>query len=576
MAATAGRVAHARPGAAGSRPRRGPRIRLRRPPAGGDPARGGRDRRPPAGAAPRPLVFDLSGSAGHVLVIGGPRSGKSTALRTVIAGLALTHTPGEVQFYCLDFGGGALHGLRGLPHVGGVAGRQNPGAVRRTIAEIRALIAHRERTFADCEVDGMPAYRSRRRDGEPDDPWGDVFLVIDGWATLRTEFEDLEAVVADIAARGLSYGVHVIVSATRLFDLRMNIRDLFGSKVELRIGDPVDSMVDRQSAIKVPEGAPGRGVTMSRHQLLFALPRIDGVDDPSDLADGLHELVETVSAAWHGRPAPAVRMLPTTLPYDRLARAHDAAAHRLAIGVAEHDFGAVRLDFAADAHLVLLGDTESGKTTFLRTLARAITDSYQPRQARLIVIDHRRGLLGDIDTAHLIGYGTDRDTTSRLMRQVADEMAVRLPGPGVTPEQLRERSWWAGPELFILIDDYDLVVSQLDNPFLPLLDFLAQGRDIGMHVVLARRTGGASRALFEPFLSRLRDLGSPACSCPATRTRDRCWADSSPSSFHPAGRGWSAAATPRASSSSPGCPNPGSRRPTPPTRERSIHVRHAP
>ncbi|QUH03942.1 type VII secretion protein EccCa [Saccharopolyspora erythraea] len=456
-----------------------------------------------------PLVLELSGSAGHVLVIGGPRSGKSTALRSIITSLALTHTPREVQFYCLDFGGGTLSSLRGLPHVGGVAGRQNVGAVRRTIAELRTLIAKRERLFAEREIDGMQPYRRLRRDQAAGDPWGDVFLVIDGWATLRNEFEDLEAVVADIAARGLSYGVHVIVSAARMFDLRMNIRDLFGSKLELRIGDPVDSMVDRASAIKVPEGAPGRGVTMRKHQMLIALPRIDGIDDPADLAAGVRELVEAVSSAWQGPPAPAVRLLPAELPYEQLADAHDAPAHRLAVGIAEHDLGAVHVDFASDAHLVLLGDTEAGKTTFLRALTRAITDSYEPRRARLIVIDHRRGLLGDVESEHLIGYGTDRDSTSRLMRQVAEEMAVRLPGPDVTPEQLRERSWWKGPELFILIDDYDLVVSQMDNPFLPILDYLPQGRDIGMHVVLSRRTGGASRALFEPFIARLRDIGSP-------------------------------------------------------------------
>jgi DNA segregation ATPase FtsK/SpoIIIE, S-DNA-T family len=457
-----------------------------------------------------PLVLDLSGAAGHVLVIGGPRSGKSTALRSIITSLALTHTPREVQFYCLDFGGGTLTSIRGLPHVGGVAGRQNVSAVRRTITEVRTLIAQRERAFAEHEIDGMQSFRTAQgRAQAAGDRWGDVFLVIDGWATLRNEFDDLEAVVADIAARGLSYGVHVIASAARMFDLRMNIRDLFGSKLELRIGDPVDSMVDRASAVKVPEGAPGRGVTMSKHQLLIALPRIDGVDDPVDLANGVRELVETVASAWQGPPAPAVRLLPAQLPYEQLAGSHDAAAHRLAVGIAEDDFGTVHLDFGADAHLVLLGDTEAGKTTFLRTVARAITESYEPSGARLIVIDHRRGLLGEFTSEHLIGYGTDRDSTSRLMRQVAEEMAVRLPGEDVTPEQLRTRSWWRGPELFILIDDYDLVVSQTDNPFLPILDFLPQGRDIGLHVVLARRTGGASRALFEAFISRLRDIGSP-------------------------------------------------------------------
>ncbi|WP_158894694.1 type VII secretion protein EccCa [Amycolatopsis anabasis] len=484
-----------------------------------------------------PLVLELSGSAGHVLVIGGPQSGKSTALRSIVTSLALTHTPREVQFYCLDFGGGTLSSIRGLPHVGGVAGRQNADRVRRTIAEVRTLIAERERAFAELEIDGMQAYRRLRRDQDTDDPWGDVFLVIDGWTTLRTEFDDLEAAVADIAARGLSYGVHVIVSAARMFDLRMNIRDLFGSKLELRIGDPVDSMVDRGSATKVPEGAPGRGVTTSRHQFLIALPRVDGVDDPADLANGIRRLVDAVAAAWPGPSAPAVRLLPDQLPYAQLVGAHDAAAHRMAVGIAEHDFGPVHLDFGADAHLVLMGDTESGKTTFLRALAKAITDSYEPRRARLIIIDHRRGLLGDVTSEHLIGYGTDRDSTSQLMRQVAEEMTVRLPGPEITPEQLRERSWWQGPELFVLVDDYDLVVSQMDNPLLPILDFLPQGRDIGMHVVLTRRTGGASRALFEPFISRLRDIGSPGLLLSGDKDEGPLLGGLKPEQLPP-GRGW--------------------------------------
>ena len=73
-----------------------------------------------------PLIVDLSGAAGNVAVVGAPQSGKSTALRTLITALAVTHDPRMVQFYCLDFGGGALASLRDWPHVGSVAGRADP------------------------------------------------------------------------------------------------------------------------------------------------------------------------------------------------------------------------------------------------------------------------------------------------------------------------------------------------------------------------------------------------------------------------------------------------------------------
>src|SRR5262249_34175952 len=87
-----------------------------------------------------PMWLDLSGSAGKPAAVGGPRSGKSTLLRTLVAGLALTHTPREAQFYCLDFGGGTLAGLAGLPHVGGVASRHDANRVRRTVAELQVLL----------------------------------------------------------------------------------------------------------------------------------------------------------------------------------------------------------------------------------------------------------------------------------------------------------------------------------------------------------------------------------------------------------------------------------------------------
>jgi S-DNA-T family DNA segregation ATPase FtsK/SpoIIIE len=465
------------------------------------------------------LVLDLSSGAGHVVVIGGPQSGKSNALQAIITSLALTHTPQEVQFYCLDFGGGSLGMLRDLPHVGGVAARQSVGAVRRTVAEVNALLAQRERQFAELEIDGIAGYRRRRAAGQfPDDPFGDVFLVVDGWGTLRSDFEDLELMIADIAARGLSYGVHIMLSCSRSYELRMNIRDLLGTRLELKLGDPIDSMVDRMAALAVPPNRPGRGIITTKHQMLVGLPhlRIEDreVEDESGrsaVAAGTAELVKAIAADWAGRPAPAVRLLPGILPYDGLPAKDrvDGTGHRLSIGIAENDLGPVELDFAAEPHLLLFGDAESGKSNFLRVLAHRIVASYPPEKARVLLVDHRRALLGELDTPHLIGYGTDRPTTSHLMAEVARSMAERLPPEDVTPEQLRRRNWWQGPELFVLVDDYDLVVTQMENPFLPLLDFVQHGRDIGFHLVITRRMNGAGRALYEPFIARMRDVGTP-------------------------------------------------------------------
>ena len=123
------------------------------------------------------LVVQLAGAAGNVAVVGGPRAGKSTTLQTLVVALAETHDPGDVQVYCLDFGGGSLSSLRGLPHVGSVAGRLDADLIRRTVGQLESLLRARE------------ARRSSGDSTAADDPYGEVFLVIDGWATIRQEFD---------------------------------------------------------------------------------------------------------------------------------------------------------------------------------------------------------------------------------------------------------------------------------------------------------------------------------------------------------------------------------------------------
>jgi S-DNA-T family DNA segregation ATPase FtsK/SpoIIIE len=454
------------------------------------------------------MWLQLAGAAGHVAVVGSTLSGKSTALRSMICGLALTHTPAEVQVYCLDFGGGSLGTLKDLPHVGGIANRLDAVGVRRTVGEISTLLSERESRFAAIGIDSMASYRRRRSTAAvpDDDPFGDVFLVVDGWATLRKEYEELEAVITDIATRGLSYGIHVVAASSRWMDFRPVIRDLFGSRVELRLGDPSDSTVNRRAATTVPE-QPGRGIVehpTDKNKFLHLLtvrPELTSVGDTA-------ELVKEIATNWHGPIAPRVRLLPASVPY-REMDLDRCTGLRLPIGIAEADLEPVEIDFATDPHFLLFGDAECGKSSFLRALATSVTRRFSPEQARIILVDYRRSLMDLPESEHRIGYGIQAPKTLELMQSVAGYMERRLPGPDVTAQQLRERSWWTGPELFVLVDDYDLVVAGPANPLTPLLEYLAQARDVGLHLILTRRAGGASRALYEPVIQRLRELSAP-------------------------------------------------------------------
>ncbi|HEY7175712.1 MAG TPA: type VII secretion protein EccCb, partial [Micromonosporaceae bacterium] len=387
------------------------------------------------------------------------------------------------------------------------------------IGEVATVLADRERAFASAGVESFAQLRQRAAAAAESsaaaggdsvagmDAYGDIFLIVDGWTTVRAEYDDLESVITDIATRGLSYGVHVVITASRWTDIRPALRDLLGSRLELRLGDPTDSQTSRKVASDVPERAPGRGITTEGLHFLAASPTIAGL--------GTDELVTAIRAEWRGPGAPAVRELPAIVPYEQLdiTLTEDGPARpaslSLPIGISETDLRPVHVDFAADPHFVVFGDSGCGKSAFLRSLAVSITRRFRPEQARFLVLDYRRSMLGEIDTDHLIGYATTSGQAIELMHSVAAYMADRLPGPDVTPAQLRTRSWWSGPECFVLVDDYDLIATGAANPLTPLLEYLPQARDVGLHLVVARRCGGAARAMFEPTLARLKELATP-------------------------------------------------------------------
>ncbi|HVE95590.1 MAG TPA: type VII secretion protein EccCb, partial [Pseudonocardiaceae bacterium] len=345
-----------------------------------------------------------------------------------------------------------------------------------------------------------------------EDPFGDVFLVIDGWHNFRQEFDltDLEMRVVNLANLGLSYGVHVMIGATRWAEIRPALKDLLGTRFELRLGDPSESDMDRRVAVNVPQGRPGRGLSREKLHFLAALPRIDAVTRAQDVGTGVADAVARIRDAWHGRCAPRVRLLPERIPYAQLPALDGQHPQLIPIGINEAELAPVYLDFAAEPHFLCFADGESGKTNLLRTIARGIVDRYSPDQARIVMVDYRRTMLGFLESEHVIGYGMAADVLAPIIGDVERSMRRRLPGAAVTQQQLRDRSWWSGPELYVLVDDYDLVVTQGGpNPLAPLLGFLAQAKDVGLHLIVTRRSGGAARALFEPVIARLRELSTP-------------------------------------------------------------------
>lgn len=458
------------------------------------------------------LILDLSGAGGNFALVGGPQTGKSTALRTIVQALSLTYTPQEVQFYVMDFGGGTFAGFDGAPHVAGIATRDTPEVRTRMLAEIASIMDDRERYFRHNGIDSMDTYRRGRLEGRYDDGYGDVFLVVDGWGALRSEFDSLDKEVTTMMSRGLSLGVHLVIAAARWMDIRSEAQDIFGSRLELHTANPKESIVNREGAARIPKGRPGRGIDMVGHEMMIGLPRADEEQDPTTVSQGVAYTVKKIRECLVAGEGPKLRLLPERITgQEILAQLPEQqilprGGGDMILGLEESRLGPLLFNTRSESHLYLFGDAKTGKTAFLRSIIQEITRLYSPNEAKIVALDMRRSLLGDIPEDYSLRYLTNHQEAIGQLRDLAKFMRTRLPGSDVTAEQIRERTWWSGPEVWILVDDYDLVATTSGNPLMELIDLLPQAGDIGLHVIITRRMGGASRAAYEKVIQMMGDL----------------------------------------------------------------------
>ncbi|MET0725174.1 MAG: FtsK/SpoIIIE domain-containing protein, partial [Leifsonia sp.] len=154
------------------------------------------------------VVVDLVADGPHAVVGGTTGSGKSELLITWIAAMASRTTPKEFAFLLVDFKGGATGAvLAELPHCLGVVTDLDGPLSDRVLQSLDAEIRRRERLVAAAgvrSIDELPPGRLPR-----------LVVVIDELAALLASAPDLHALLADVAARGRSLGMHLILCTQR-------------------------------------------------------------------------------------------------------------------------------------------------------------------------------------------------------------------------------------------------------------------------------------------------------------------------------------------------------------------------
>ncbi|GCF10019.1 type VII secretion protein EccCa [Dictyobacter arantiisoli] len=477
----------------------------------------------PAKQVQDPLLLDFSGLGGHLVVVGAPQAGKSTLLRTLITSLIVTHTPQEVQIYGIDFGGGLLRIFEHAPHVGAICSRADRDKQQRVLRRMQRIVAEREALFAQYEIDGMASYRHLRQQGQfSHELYGDVFLFIDNFGQFQSEGETNDpesvALVTSLIASGLTYGVHVILTANQWTDIRTRLRSNIGTRLELRLNDTNDSEFDRKVAAMIAMETPGRGLLPEKLQFQTALPIVGdhASDDVSSFAlqKILETLIQRVHTTWKGPGAPKIRVLPQEVRWADMPVAVTAQSQGIPLGLEETNINPVFVDMVHDdAHFLILGDKESGKTTLLRTWITGIQRYYTPEQAQIIIIDYRKSLLSIASGNHVLAYVSTLDKIKECVQMLNQEFERRLAKISSYPEEaVTSDRTWNGTHYYLFVDDYEMVATQTPqsgNPLNSLEALLQPAKEVGFHLILARRIVEIGRANYDPIYRGIKNMEGP-------------------------------------------------------------------
>ena len=337
-----------------------------------------------------------------------------------------------------------------------------------------------------------------------------MLLVVDDWTPNGTLDTETDRLIADIAARGPAVGIATAVAMAAGTVLRGRLAAAFGTRIELRSTDAFESAIDRRLAATVPADVPGRALVVGGIAQIAVPPDPAGADPD----------VIGVRHRWAGRSTPRRHPLPGLVRLGQIrprevrpggdpgaCRSAGAELLSIVLGVEEADGPAVlhRLG-RPDAHLSVLGDPGSGRTTALRSIAVQLAHAGPP--VLLVAIDLR----GDLTEP---GLEVPWSATARQAEQVGPLVAdllrfLRTPDPtspgriGATSDRRTGRA-----PVVVLVDDEELLAGGMAHPLAPLLTVARSGGDLGLHLVVARGSGGFGRARFEPLHQMLSDLGTP-------------------------------------------------------------------
>ncbi len=511
---------------------------------GSAPGRAGTLRALVGQTATDPMVLDLRSQGPHALVGGTTGSGKSEFLQSWVLGMATAHSPNRVTFLLVDYkGGAAFADCVDLPHTVGLVTDLSQHMVRRALTSLRAELRFREHLLNRKKAKDLV---SLEKTGDPDAP-PSLVIVVDEFAALATEVPEFVDGVVDVAQRGRSLGLHLILATQRPAGvIKDNLRANTNLRIALRMADEDDSKdvlgtpmaahVDpslpgraavrtgpgrivpfqscyvgghtseaiEHSAVEISELGFGRGVS-------WDVPQVSGVavtpEGPTDIERVVQVIRTAAQLAQIAEPRkPWLPVLARAYDLSRLRQRTDA---RLALGVVDdpHRQEQRTSYFTPDieGNLAVFGAGGSGKSVTLRTLAAAASITPRGGPVHVYGLDFAGGALGPLEVLPNVGSvisGDDAERVARLVtriREVIEERSVRYARHRAST--IEEYRALAGapkePRYLILLDGFGTFRHEYESApgraatYQGFTQILVDGRAVGVHVALTADRPGA-------------------------------------------------------------------------------------
>jgi type VII secretion protein EccCa/type VII secretion protein EccCb len=473
-------------------------------------------------------VHAINAEMDNVMVVATAQRGKSTTLMTLMTSAALMYRPERVSFFCI---GASLYPVEELPHVASVVSPTDREGVSRTIASIEGLISAREAAFKRYQID-ISEFRDRRFgvDGsvqtgtgttDPDDKFGDVFLVIDNFSDLYDKDAPMGERAIAIARQGLSYGVHIMTTATAwLIGQKQQLVNVSNARIQLRLSNPDETQMgegfERKKAARNTLDRPGFGLTREGFELLVGVPEVVAPNGDRVATRDVGAFIADRTGA--GRVESLAR-LPQRIPLSEVANAFagsSGGADPLTIpfGIGETALQPAALPSRLVPNMLVVGRQSCGKSTTLAVFGQMVVARCTPEQAQITIIDPKTSLIGRIQGEHVRAYAYTADDIDAVLAELTQLLRDRLPPSGLSQEELLNRRSWDGPHHFVLIDDEQELrphgVLGKNAATAPLWGLIERSREIGLHVIASRLPGNwAGVSVTNPFLQKMTGSRAP-------------------------------------------------------------------